>query len=134
MFSYLKEIDEKSLNELVSKVLDIFEASHDNKRMITSILAFLDRLMSSGCVQSIFDDPESDIPDRMLILLKREIKFRGTTKLITSSMKVFCQLLQVGLLIIFKTVFNVIFYFVETQYLCQIFILIYSCLPRYEVL
>ncbi|XP_043272300.1 tubulin-specific chaperone D [Venturia canescens] len=94
LFSYLKEIDEKNLENLLTKVLDIFEESHNNERMITSILAFLDRLMSSGCLQSIVDDPDSEIPYRMLLLLKREIK-RCNTKLMTSSIKVFCQLLQV---------------------------------------
>ena len=97
LFSYLKELDEPSLKNLVNKVLDIFDDCHQDIRMITSILAFLDRLISSGCVQSIVDDPNSEIPDRMLTLLKREIKSRGTTKFITSSIKVFCQLLQVSL-------------------------------------
>ncbi|XP_015590028.1 tubulin-specific chaperone D [Cephus cinctus] len=95
LFSYLNELDEKTSTELCNKILDIFEESHKNDRMITSMLAFLDRLMSSGCIQSILTDPDSEIPQRMLTLLKRELKFISSTKLLTSSIEVFCQLLQV---------------------------------------
>lgn len=63
--------------------------------MITSILAFLDRLLSSGCIQSIIDDPNSEIPDRMLTLVKKEMKCQHKTQLLISSIQVFCQLLQV---------------------------------------
>lgn len=95
LFTYLKEIDEKSLRDLCDKMLNIFKESHKNERMITSILAFLDRLLSSGCIQIILDDPNSDIPERILLLLKQEIKYTTSTKLLISSINVFCQLLQV---------------------------------------
>ncbi|KAI4493051.1 hypothetical protein M0802_009699 [Mischocyttarus mexicanus] len=95
LFTYLKEINENSLKDLCDKMLIIFEESHKNERMITSILAFLDRLLSSGCIQIILDDPNSDIPERILLLLKQEIKCTTSTKLLISSINVFCQLLQV---------------------------------------
>ncbi|XP_014602636.1 PREDICTED: tubulin-specific chaperone D [Polistes canadensis] len=95
LFTYLKEINEKSLKDLCDKMLIIFEESHKNERMITSILAFLDRLLSSGSIQIILDDPNSDIPERILLLLKQEIKYTTSTKLLISSINVFCQLLQV---------------------------------------
>lgn len=63
--------------------------------MITSILAFLDRLLSSGCIQVILDDFENGIAERILVLLKQEIKNTNNTKLLISSINVFCQLLQV---------------------------------------
>lgn len=102
LFTYLKEIDEKSLRDLCDKMLNIFEESHKNERMITSILAFLDRLLSSGCIQIILDDPKSDIPERILSLLKQEIKYTTSTKLLISSINVFCQLLQVRRRIVVK--------------------------------
>ncbi|XP_046831392.1 tubulin-specific chaperone D [Vespa crabro] len=95
LFTYLKEIDEKSLRDLCDKMVNIFKESHKNERMITSILAFFDRLLSSGCIQIILDDPDSDIPERILLLLKQEIKYTTSTKLLISSINVFCQLLQV---------------------------------------
>ncbi|XP_011303507.1 tubulin-specific chaperone D [Fopius arisanus] len=95
LFSYLNEMGEETLKELMGKVLTIFEESHRQERMITAILAFLDRLLSSGCVQVVLDDPESPIPEKMLGLLKRELKCMGNVKHITASIKVFSQLLQV---------------------------------------
>ncbi|KOX68775.1 Tubulin-specific chaperone D [Melipona quadrifasciata] len=95
LFSYLQEIDELGLKNLCYKILDIFEESHKNERMITSMLAFLDRLLSSGCIQVILDDSENGIAERILILLKQEIKNTNNTKLLISSINVFCQLLQV---------------------------------------
>ena len=95
LFSYLKEIDEETLKDLCEKILKVCEESHKNERMITSILAFLDRLLSSGSIQVILDDPESEIPLRILNLLKKEMKAMHNTVMITSSIKVICQLLQV---------------------------------------
>lgn len=95
LFSYLKEIDEETLKDLANKILDICEESHKNERMITSILAFLDRLLSSGSIQIILDDTSSEIPSRMLCLLKKEMKVMHNTTMITSSIKIICQLLQV---------------------------------------
>lgn len=94
-FSYLKEIDEEAVRQICDKVLDIFDESHKNERMITSLLTFMVRLISSGCIQFILDDPESTFPRRLLTLLKREIKSINNMKLLISSVGVFCQLLQV---------------------------------------
>jgi len=80
---------------LCEKILDIFEESHKNERMITSMLTFLDRLLSSGCIQSVLDDANNSIAERILTLLKREIKYSSNMKLLISSINVFCQLLQV---------------------------------------
>lgn len=95
LFSYLQEIDESGLRNICHKILIIFEDSHKNERMITSILAFLDRLLSSGCIQIVLDDAENGISEKILVLLKQEIKNSNNTKLLISSINVFCQLLQV---------------------------------------
>jgi len=95
LFNYLQEIDEIGLRDLCEKILNIFEESHKNERMITSILAFLDRLLSSGCIQFILDDADNTISERILALLKHEIKYSSNMKLLISSINVFCQLLQV---------------------------------------
>ncbi|CAL7948916.1 unnamed protein product [Xylocopa violacea] len=95
LFSYLQELDESDLRSICYKILDIFEENYKNERMITSILAFLDRLLSSGCVQIVLDDCENEVAERILKLLKREIKNTTNTKLIISSINVFCQLFQV---------------------------------------
>ncbi|XP_011051953.1 PREDICTED: tubulin-specific chaperone D [Acromyrmex echinatior] len=95
LFTYLQEIDEMGLRDLCEKILDIFEESHKNERMITSMLAFLDRLLSSGCIQSVLDDESNTISERILTLLKQEIKYSNNMKLLISSINVFCELLQV---------------------------------------
>ncbi|XP_051165406.1 tubulin-specific chaperone D [Leptopilina boulardi] len=95
LFSYLKEIDEDTLKDLTNKILNVCEESHKNERMIISILAFLDRLLSSGSIQIILDNNESEIPLRMLCLLKKEMKVMHNTAMTTSSIKIICQLLQV---------------------------------------
>ncbi|XP_014470324.1 PREDICTED: tubulin-specific chaperone D [Dinoponera quadriceps] len=95
LFTYLQEIDEVGLKDICEKILSIFEESHKNERMITSMLAFLDRLLSSGCIQSILDDADNTISEHILTLLKHEIKFSSNMKLLISSINVFCQLLQV---------------------------------------
>ncbi|KAM0725367.1 Tubulin-specific chaperone D [Formica fusca] len=95
LFTYLQEIDETGLRDLCEKILNIFEESHKNERMIISMFAFLDRLLSSGCIQSVLDDANNTIAERILVLLKHEIKYSSNMKLLISSINVFCQLLQV---------------------------------------
>ncbi|XP_072746914.1 tubulin-specific chaperone D [Anoplolepis gracilipes] len=95
LFTYLQEIDETGLRDLCEKILNIFEESHKNERMIISMFAFLDRLLSSGCIQSVLDDANNTISERILVLLKHEIKYSSNMKLLISSINVFCQLLQV---------------------------------------
>ncbi|XP_063977643.1 tubulin-specific chaperone D [Diachasmimorpha longicaudata] len=95
LFMYFNELNGSRLDELMAKILDIFEDCHKEERMITAILPFLDRLLSSGCVQVVLDDPESPLPERMLALLKKELKCMTNVKHITASIKVFSQLLQV---------------------------------------
>ncbi|XP_043260310.1 tubulin-specific chaperone D [Colletes gigas] len=95
LFSYLQEIDEQGLTNLCYKILNIFEESHKNERMITSMLAFLDRLLSSGCIQIVLDDSKNGVSEKILMLLKHEIKNTSNTKLLIISINVFCQLLQV---------------------------------------
>ncbi|XP_036146859.1 tubulin-specific chaperone D isoform X2 [Monomorium pharaonis] len=94
LFTYLQEIDEVGLRDFCEKILNIFKENHKNERMITSMLAFLDRLLSSGCIQSILD-VDYTISEHMLTLLKHEIKYSNNIKLLISSINVFCQLLQV---------------------------------------
>lgn len=100
LFSYLNQVSDEALQELCKKILDIFDECHKEERMIMAILTFLDRLLSSGCLQSILDDIESNIPSRMLMLVKREKQSTTNSKLIISTIKVFCQLLQVCLSIL----------------------------------
>ncbi|XP_048512674.1 tubulin-specific chaperone D [Athalia rosae] len=116
-FSYLKEIDQVTAHRLCDQVLDIFEESHKNERMITSLLAFMVRLISSGCIQFILDDPESGFPRRLLILLKKEIKCINNTKLLISSIAVFCQLLQVQS-DVNKQAFGQLSIFLCNKYMC----------------
>ncbi|XP_008554133.1 tubulin-specific chaperone D [Microplitis demolitor] len=94
LFSYLNETDEKRLRELCNEILNIFDKSHGDERMIRSILAFLDRLLSSGYIQSILDDTQNEFSKRMLSLVKREKQSMNNTQLIISAINVFCQLLQ----------------------------------------
>lgn len=111
LFSYLKEIDEDTLKDLTNKILNVCEESHKNERMIISILAFLDRLLSSGSIQIILDNNESEIPLRMLCLLKKEMKVMHNTAMTTSSIKIICQLLQVFTIIIIVLIILINFFF-----------------------
>ena len=95
LFSYLQQLDTKTLSTLCQEICNIFEACHGDDRMISASLAFLDRLFSSGCIQTILDDPDNEISRRMLTLLKKESKSINATQPLLNSVKLFCHLLQV---------------------------------------
>ncbi|XP_014222529.1 tubulin-specific chaperone D [Trichogramma pretiosum] len=95
LFSYLQQLDKKTLLSLCQEICNIFEDCHGDDRMISASLAFLDRLFSSGCIQNIIDDPENEMPRRILTLLKQESKSINATQSQLNSVKIFCHLLQV---------------------------------------
>lgn len=95
LFTYLQQLDKTTLSSLCQEICNIFEACHGDDRMISASLAFLDRLFSSGCIQNILDDPENEIPRRILTLLKKESKSINATQSQLNSVKLFCHLLQV---------------------------------------
>lgn len=95
LFTYLQQLDKPTLTTLCQEICHRFEASHGDDRMIFASLAFLDRLFSSGCIQNILDDPDSEIPRRILIILKKESKSIGATQSQLNCVKLFCHLLQV---------------------------------------
>ncbi|XP_014219000.1 tubulin-specific chaperone D [Copidosoma floridanum] len=95
LFSYLQQLDEQTLSSLCNEICNIFESCHGDDRMISASLAFLDRLISSGCIQGVLDDPKSEIPKRILTLLKKESKCINAIQSQLNSVKLFCHMLQV---------------------------------------
>lgn len=95
LFSYFQQLNKETSTMLCQEICNIFEASHGDDRMIFASLAFLDRLFNSGCIQNVLDDPESEIPRRILTILKKESKCIGVTQSLLNCVKLFCHLLQV---------------------------------------
>lgn len=94
--TFLKSVEDVcELNRLCSTIITIFERYQHNNRMIVPLFAFLDRLLGSGVIRRILEDPNSKFAEQLLQLAKVEThKIRDYRKLV-NSMDLYCQLVQV---------------------------------------
>ncbi|XP_068082742.1 tubulin-specific chaperone D [Anabrus simplex] len=98
LFSYLKGLQDNSeeLKRLCDIIVEIFSKHQFDDRVIVPLFGFLDRLMGSGCIRAVLQDPNSTFASSILKHVKIEItKTREVTKLV-SSVDVLCQLIQVN--------------------------------------
>ncbi|KAL0271366.1 UNVERIFIED_CONTAM: hypothetical protein PYX00_008475 [Menopon gallinae] len=96
LLSFMKSIEDlNELNRLCSTIITIFERYQHNNRVIVPLFAFLDRLLGSGVIRSILEDPNNKFAEQLLHLAKIEThKIRDYRKLV-NSMDLYCQLVQV---------------------------------------
>lgn len=96
LFSFLKSIEDASeISRILNSILDIFNAYLHNIRVIVPLFTFLDRLLGSGVIRKILEDPNSRFAEELLRLSKLEIARIKDYRKLVNSMDVFCQLVQV---------------------------------------
>lgn len=99
LFSYFsKEKKTRGVEEIdriAEIVFEIFTNHKKNDRIVVPIFRFLDKLLSSGCIQHITDDPNSDFCKRILKLVTSElIGCRDAYKLV-DGVNLLAQFIQV---------------------------------------
>lgn len=104
LFEYLKKIKKEKGVENVDCLCDIihkiFEDNKKNDRITIPLFRFLDKLLSSGCIQHIIDDPTSDFPKKILKLILLEISgCKDVYKLVDGS-NALAQFVQVRITIV----------------------------------
>lgn len=84
---------------ICDSILDIFNKNISNDRISCPLLNFLNMLISSGEIDNIVLDSSSNFSAEVYRLTKLEIKGHKKLYKLVSSINVFCQLIQVKLIL-----------------------------------
>jgi len=92
----LNTMDLLQLNDFSSRLLSVFKSHQKVDRITIPLLKFLDTLLTSNCLESILESPESPVPLSLFKLCKAEVAKCGEPSKLLPSADVFCGLLSVA--------------------------------------
>ncbi|XP_063533150.1 tubulin-specific chaperone D [Cydia strobilella] len=112
LFAYLNTLhtDIEMLKSICDTIIKVFADNINVKRITTAIFNFLDRLLSSGAVSPILDDPESTFASDILKYLLIELRGAKNIYKLLDSINVLCQLIQVGGIVCRKSLGQLVIY------------------------
>ncbi|XP_075230882.1 tubulin folding cofactor D [Lycorma delicatula] len=96
LFSHLKIQKDEDLYRLGDVIVKIFEEFQHIDRVTVPMMTFLERLFSSGSFKTVLLNPDCEFPMKILNLTKIEISRMSNVTKLSSSVDVFCQLIQVS--------------------------------------
>lgn len=98
LYSYLNTLHDNKpmLKSICDTVIKVFADNLHNKRITGPIFNFIDRLLSSGSISPILDDPDSTFAMDVLKYLQLELRGGKNIYKLLDSINVLCQLIQVG--------------------------------------
>ncbi|XP_045447141.1 tubulin-specific chaperone D [Melitaea cinxia] len=97
LFSYLNTLhnDMETLKSICDTIIQVFADNLHVKRITGPMFNFLDRLLSSGSISPILEDPESTFARDILKYLQLELRGGKNIYKLLDSINVLCQLIQV---------------------------------------
>lgn len=99
-FNFLKQ-NRDTIPRIGSEIIKVFEANLLDDRVTSPLLNFLDVVLSSNILQPLLNDKNSNFPDEIFRLVCLEVKGHKKLYKTTSSINVFCHLIQVNNALVF---------------------------------
>jgi len=96
LFTQLNRMSQEQINAFTLSILAVFKTNQKVDRVTVPLFKFLEQLLTSGCLETILDDPENTFSFDLFNLCKTEVGKCGDPNKIMTSADVFCQLLQAG--------------------------------------
>lgn len=98
LYAYLNtlESDKPMLKSICDTIIKVFADNLHVKRITGPIFNFIDRLLSSGSITPILEDPHSTFAMDILKYLQLELRGGKNIYKLLDSINVLCQLIQVG--------------------------------------
>ncbi|CAH2071317.1 unnamed protein product, partial [Iphiclides podalirius] len=98
LYAYMNTLHEDldTLRSICDTIIEVFSDNLHVKRITGPMFNFLDRLLSSGSISPILDDPESKFAANILKYLQLELRGGKNIYKLLDSINVLCQLIQVG--------------------------------------
>lgn len=95
-FDNLQPNKKTEIERLCDIIYSIFAQFQRNDRIIVPILRFLDKLMCSGRIHLIIDDPNSEFSKKILKLVQLEINGCKDIYKLVDGINLLCQFIQVN--------------------------------------
>lgn len=98
LYTYLNTLhsDKEMLKSICETIIKVFADNLHVKRITGPMFNFLDRLLSSGSISPILEDPQSTFAMDVLKHLQLELRGGKNIYKLLDSINVLCQLIQVG--------------------------------------
>ncbi|XP_068630988.1 tubulin-specific chaperone D [Battus philenor] len=112
LYAYLNTLhdDLETLKSICDTIIQVFADNLHRKRITGPMFNFLDRLLSSGAVSPILDDPESTFAADIFKYLQMELRGGKNIYKLLDSINVLCQLIQVGGVVCGKALGQLVIY------------------------
>jgi len=94
LFAEMREMAPEDVEKFANQLLSVFRRNQKVDRVTLPLFKFLDQLFTSGCLEGILDNSESQFSANLFTLCKAEISRSGDPNKLMHSGDVFCQLLQ----------------------------------------
>ncbi|CAH0407276.1 unnamed protein product [Chilo suppressalis] len=112
LYSYLNTLQDNKpmLKSICDTIIKVFADNLHVKRITGPIFNFLDRLLSSGSISPILEDPDSTFAADILKYLQIELRGGKNIYKLLDSINVLCQLIQVGGVVCSKSLGQLVIY------------------------
>ena len=94
LFAEMRGMKSEEVELFASQLLSVFRQNQKVDRVTLPLFKFLDQLFTSGCLESVLENPSSQFSGNLFTLCKTEIAKSGDPNKLMHSGDVFCQLLQ----------------------------------------
>jgi len=94
LFAEMRGMKSEEVELFASQLLSVFRRNQKVDRVTLPLFKFLDQLFTSGCLESVLENPSSQFSGNLFTLCKTEIAKSGDPNKLMHSGDVFCQLLQ----------------------------------------
>ncbi|KAJ0178796.1 hypothetical protein K1T71_005571 [Dendrolimus kikuchii] len=117
LYAYLNSLhnDKEMLKSICDTIVKVFADNLHVKRITGPIFNFLDRLLSSGSISPILEDPQSTFAIDVLKYLQLELRGGKNIYKLLDSINVLCQLIQVGGTVCSKSLGQLVIYLCYTD-------------------
>ncbi|XP_017771538.1 PREDICTED: tubulin-specific chaperone D [Nicrophorus vespilloides] len=95
LFDHMKEKPIEKIERLCETTHEIFANCQKNDRIVIPMFRFLDRLFSSGCIDHILDNLQSDFAKKILKLVQMELNGCKDIYKLIDGISILCQFIQV---------------------------------------
>ncbi|KAG6450915.1 hypothetical protein O3G_MSEX006842 [Manduca sexta] len=112
LYAFLNNIhdDKEMLKSICDTIIQVFADNLHVKRITGPMFNFLDRLLSSGSISPILEDPNSTFAMDVLKYLQLELRGSKNIYKLLDSINVLCQLIQVGGVVCSKSLGQLVIY------------------------
>lgn len=99
LFDYLATKSENELTRICELIVAIYESNMKVDRILLPMLSFLEKILSSGVIKPVLEDNSSNFAKNIFNITKTAVAGSLDKNKLLGSVDLYCQLIQVSVLI-----------------------------------